>query len=240
MSGSFLVDFDQPIPLFPLVGVALFPQTVQPLHIFEPRYRQMIEDCMAHTVDGDLSKSGPIALAVLEKGVVGTDSVGSPPLKPIVCIGRILKNHLLPDGRRNILLHGVCRALIRSVDEPDDDRLYRVGDLRPIESPLAEGPSPVVREALKRLLHGDQLNRMHAAEAVREWVDQEEVPIETLIEMASFVLVKDEHLRYQLLQEPDPSERARIVYGELHHIDRLVARCDQQGWREWPKGLSWN
>ena len=106
--------------------------------------------------------------------------------------------------------------------------------------PTHVGQEPLRAQALKRLLHGDQLNRMHAAEAVREWVDQEEVPIETLIEMASFVLVKDEHLRYQLLQEPDPSERARIVYGELHHIDRLVARCDQQGWREWPKGLSWN
>ena len=240
MTASFLVDFDQPIPLFPLIGVVLFPQTVQPLHVFEPRYRQMIEDCIARSVDGDLSKSGPIALAVLEKGVVGTDSIGSPPLKPIACIGRILKNHLLPDGRRNILVHGICRAAIREIDEPNDDRLYRVGTLRPIESPLSDAPSPVVRHAIKRLLNGDQLTRMHAAEAVRDWVDQEEVPIETLIEMASFVLVKDEQLRYRLLQEPDPSQRARIVYGELHRIDRLVARCDLQGWRDWPKGLSWN
>lgn len=240
MTGSFLVDFDQPIPLFPLVSVVLYPQTVQPLHIFEPRYRQMIEDAVARSIDGDLAKSGPIALAVLEKGVVGHESIGSPPLKPVVCVGRILKNHPLPDGRRNILVHGICRALIRSIDEPDGDRLYRVGTLRPIESPLAEAPSPVVREALKRLLNGDQLARMHAAEAVRDWVDQEEVPIETLIEMASFVLVKDEQIRYRLLQEPDPSERARIVYGELHRLDRLVARCDQQGWRDWPKGLSWN
>ena len=240
MTGSFLVDFDHPIPLFPLVGVTLFPQTVQPLHIFEPRYRQMISDCFDRSTDGDLAKSSPIALAILERGVLGPGSVGSPPLKPVVCIGRILKNHRLPDGRRNILVHGICRALIQDVEEPDEERLYRLGRLRPIESPLAAPPSPVVRDALKRLLEGDRLSRMHAAEAVRDWVDQDEVPIETLIEMASFVLVKDEQTRYRLLQEPDPSERARIVYGELHRIDQLVARCDLQGWREWPKGLSWN
>ena len=81
---------------------------------------------------------------------------------------------------------------------------------------------------------------MHAVDAIREWIDRDDVPIETLIEMASFVLMKDDDIRYRLLEEPDPSERARIVHAELEHIDRLVWLCDRQKWQDWPKHLSWN
>ena len=81
---------------------------------------------------------------------------------------------------------------------------------------------------------------MHASEAVRSWIDREDVPIETLIEMASFVLVKDDCIRYRLLEEPDPSERARIVHSELERIDRLVMIGERQSWRKWPRNLSWN
>lgn len=240
MSGSFLIDFDRPIAVFPLHTVILYPQTVQPLHIFEERYRQMVEDSVDSSPTGDAQDGAPIALAVAE-GISGMHELCSEqPLRPVVCIGRILQDELLADGRHNILVHGICRARIRMLHEPEGDRLYRTGLMRPIESPDSISPSPVVRDALRRLLEGSRLSRMHAAEAVRTWIDRDEVPIETLIEMASFVLVKDDMVRYKLLEEPDPSERARIVHAELEHIDRLVSIGDRQSWRDWPKNLSWN
>ena len=240
MSNSFLIDFDRPIALFPLHTVALYPQTVHPLHVFEERYRQLVTDSIAHSPTGETQDGAPIAMAVVEGGLSMEEPLGPPPLRPIVCLSRILQDEVLPDGRHNILVHGICRARIQTLHEPDGARLYRMAMMRPIESNYAESPSPVVRIALRRLLSGNRLSRMHAVDAIRDWIDREDVPIETLIEMASFVLVKDDKIRYRLLEEPDPSERARIVHAELEHIDRLVSICDRQKWRDWPKHLSWN
>ena len=57
---SIRVNFNKPIPLFPLDSVVLLPQQVMPLHIFEPRYRQMVDEA--------LDSVGQIAMAVIDKG----------------------------------------------------------------------------------------------------------------------------------------------------------------------------
>jgi Lon protease-like protein len=240
MSNTFMIDFDKPIAVFPWHSVILYPQTVHPLHIFELRYRQLVEDSIERSPTGEAQHGAPIALAVTERGLILEDACSPQALRPVVCIGRILQDETLPDGRHNILVHGICRAQIRELHEPDEQRRYRTASMRPIESGHAESPSPMVRAGLKRLLGGGRLSRMTAADAIRDWIEREDVPIETLIEMASFILVKDEAVRYQLLAEPDPSERARIIHSELEHIDRLVSLCDRQKWRDWPTNLSWN
>ena len=239
MAGSFLVDFGNPIPLFPLVGVVLYPHTVRDLHIFEPRYRQMIEEAVAPVTQGDLGQSLPIAMSVLEKGVVSKDSLGMPPLRRYACIGRLLKDHKLPDGRHFIRLHGVCRAEIRHVEEPEGERLYRQAYLKPVNHAAAVMPTSC-RGRLHDLLTGDRLARMRLAEEVRTYVEKDDISVETLVEIASFVLVQDESIRYRLLAERDPSRRALILFGELERLDQLVGMCDLQQWQDWPKGLSWN
>jgi Lon protease-like protein len=240
MSDSTLINFDQHIPVFPLRSGVLYPQTLQPLHIFEPRYLQMIEDSIRPSVDPESHEGAPIALAVIDESQGPEEFYSEPPLRPVVCVGRILKDESLSDGRRNILMLGICRAKILSVNEPRGARLYRTAMMRSIESIHSPSPSPIVRNAIRRLLLGDRLSRMHASEAVRSLIDRDDVPIETLIEMTSFILMKDDAIRYRLLEEPDPTERARIVHLELEHIDRLVSISDRQSWRDWPKHLSWN
>src|SRR5204863_9636969 len=84
--------------LFPLPNVVLFPHVVQPLHIFEPRYRQMTADALA----GDQL----IAPALLRPGWEG-DYEGRPATYPVVCVGKIVSEQQLPDGRFNILLRGL-------------------------------------------------------------------------------------------------------------------------------------
>lgn len=239
MSGSFLVDFGNPIALFPLVGVVLYPHTVRDLHIFEPRYRQMIEHAVSPAIDGDLGQSLPIAMSVLEKGVVSCDSLGMPPLRRVACIGRLLKDHKLPDGRHFIRLHGICRAEIRHVEEPEGERLYRRAFLKPINQAATNIPKSC-RGRLHDLLSGDRLVRMRLAEEVRGYVEKDDISLETVVEIASFVLVQDESIRYRLLAERDPSRRALILFGELERLDQLVELCDLQQWKDWPKGLSWN
>ncbi|MBB48542.1 MAG: hypothetical protein CMJ33_08370 [Phycisphaerae bacterium] len=239
MSSSFLVDFGNPIALFPLVGVVLYPHTVRDLHIFEPRYRQMIEHAVAPVTQGDLTRSLPIAMAVLEKGVVSSDSLGMPPLRRVSCVGRLLKDHKLPDGRHFIRLHGVCRAEIRHVEEPEGDRLFRRAYLKPVSQPVTCIPKSC-RSRLHDLLTGERLARMRLADEVRGYVEKDDISLETVVEIASFVLVQDESIRYRLLAERDPSRRALILFEELERLDQLVELCDLQQWKDWPKGLSWN
>src|SRR3954471_21363862 len=91
------------IRLFPLPNLVLFPGAMQPLHIFEPRYRQMTVDALA----GDRL----IGMALPRPGWEN-DYVGKPAIHPVVCVGRILAEQRLADGRFNILLRGLRRARV--------------------------------------------------------------------------------------------------------------------------------
>ena len=94
------------LPLFPL-PLVLFPGAPLPLHIFEPRYRQMLADCM----NGD-SRFG---IVFRPEGMVDAD------LEPgrVGCVAEVDDAHTLPDGRSNIVVHGVRRfSLQRFVASP--------------------------------------------------------------------------------------------------------------------------
>src|SRR5262245_65679446 len=86
------------LPVFPLPGVWLFPHVVLPLHIFEPRYRQMVEE----SLDGP----GRIVLATVEPGQEG-QLAGAPLFHPLAGMGVIRHHEKQPDGRFNILLLGL-------------------------------------------------------------------------------------------------------------------------------------
>lgn len=249
MSDAITVDFGKAMPLFPLPGFVLLPHAVQPLRIFEPRYRQMIGHCLELLGEG----GGQIAMATFqprhgdgqradEPSELDSSTEQSPvQLRPAVCVGHIIQHEPLSGGRCNILLQGVCRARIMQVLEPDDDRLYHAARLAPIERDLDSPPVlPGLREQLRQLVGGPQLRRMSTAQAVLEWIDRDDIPTHAVLEIVGFALVRDEELRYRLLEEASPRGRARIIRGELTRLARLVAKADEQGWREWPKGLSWN
>ncbi|MCC6407610.1 MAG: LON peptidase substrate-binding domain-containing protein [Planctomycetes bacterium] len=99
--------------MFPLPNVFLFPGALMPLHVFEPRYRQMIED----SLDGP----GRIVMAaVLESH--HDQLAGDPPVFEYAGLGEIRHHERLPDGRFFINLVGCCRVHIREVPS---SRLYR-------------------------------------------------------------------------------------------------------------------
>jgi Lon protease-like protein len=92
------------LPIFPL-SVVLFPTTPLPLHIFEPRYRRMLADCLA----GDRS---------FGISPVGTDGE-LPEIGAVGCVAEVRVNQELPDGRSNIVVVGGPRfALTKVLDEP--------------------------------------------------------------------------------------------------------------------------
>jgi uncharacterized protein len=240
VADTITIDFNEPIALFPLWGAVLLPHAPQALHIFEPRYRQMVEDCLESVEDGNLLLAKPIAMAIPAGPEWTGPTMGDPPLRPAVCVGKIVQHASLSEGRHNLILHGVCRATIREVMEPAPGRLYRFGKLAPIEDVGRAPRLAATRRRLRELLEGPRLSRMASADAVRQWISREDVPKNALVELVSYALLKDDELRYRLLAEPDARTRAKLLTSELLSLDRLVALADLQEHKSWPKGMSWN
>lgn len=102
------------VPIFPLAGAILFPRSQLPLHIFEPRYREMVRDA----IDG----AGRIAM-IQPQSLDGDDA----PLYAVGCIGEIVGIEELDDGRFNIVLHGSNR--FRLIREAEMETAYRCADV---------------------------------------------------------------------------------------------------------------
>ena len=128
------------LPLFPLPNVVLFPNVFLPLHIFEPRYREMVADALKH--------DRLIGMALLRPGWQ-RDYEGRPPVYPIGCSGVITHADRLPDGRYNIVLRGVQR--FRILDE-DDCLSYRRAHIEQLpESTCCEADTAEIRRQRAKL-----------------------------------------------------------------------------------------
>lgn len=116
-AAVFLIVAGQRIPLFPLGGAILFPRSQLPLHIFEPRYRQMVEDAVA----------GQGRIGMIQPHSLDGDSPEHPPIYRVGCIGEIVGMEELEDGRFNIVLQGSRR--FRLIAEADVGTAYRQADV---------------------------------------------------------------------------------------------------------------
>jgi len=127
------------IPLFPLPNVVLFPQVFLPLHIFEPRYRQMVADAL----QGDRI----IGMALLRPGYEAQYQ-GRPAIYDVGCAGVITHSHPFPDGRYDIVLRGIEKIRITSEDQ---SRPYRIGHVEPISETIPADEAQPLRQQRQRL-----------------------------------------------------------------------------------------
>jgi Lon protease-like protein len=122
-----------PLALFPLTAV-LFPGTVLPLHIFEPRYRQLVSDCLRDDAPFGILRPGQEREA--------------PPPGTVGCVARIQTQDLMPDGRSNILVAGQQRFRVQRYLENDTPYLMaRVEEYDDHET----GAEPPSTEELEQL-----------------------------------------------------------------------------------------
>jgi uncharacterized protein len=127
------------IPIFPLPNVVLFPNVFLPLHIFEPRYRDMVGD----TLTGDRI----IGMVLLRAGW-DRNYEGRPAVYPVGCAGLITHAERLHDGRYNIVLQGLEK--FRILDE-DHSRTYRIAHVDSIAEASAGADREAMRTARRRL-----------------------------------------------------------------------------------------
>lgn len=103
------------VPIFPLAGAILFPRSQLPLHIFEPRYREMVRDAIEGS--GQIAMIQPLRL----------DDDNKAPLYGVGCVGELVGIEELEDGRYNIVLLGSHR--FRLIREAEVDSPYRCAEV---------------------------------------------------------------------------------------------------------------
>ena len=153
------------IPLFPLSNVVLFPGCLAPLHIFEPRYRQMTEAAL---------EAERLIGMVTVRPNAREEMGGNPPIYAVGCAGFITDHQRLPDGRYNIVLRGVKRFRVESEAAPNSERLYRVADARWLDDPevgsadgrggLRDGVLGHLRRLARRSPGGEEESLAHLGE----------------------------------------------------------------------------
>jgi len=200
------VNFSHPVPLFPLPNCVLLPHATIPLHIFEPRYREMTR--------ASLDSRGLIAMATFDGEAWKTDYEGTPPLRPYVCVGYIVKHDRLDDGRYHLLLQGVCRA--RIINEVESTP-YRQAVLEPADTSHAmEIDLDDHRQRIEDFLRHDTLKSLKIVQTIHQWLTSE-VPTTAVVDLTIMAICEETEQRYEMLAETDPVARATW-------LERLLAR----------------
>jgi len=188
------------LPLFPLPDLVFFPNTRLPLHIFEPRYRQMITDA--------LDTDHRFGIVLLRPGWQN-DYYGAPPIHPLGTIGTIEQAVPLEDGKFNILVRGDVRFRVLDEVSRVPYRTARVV-LRP----------EVVREAQEAYAQREWLADL-AQQYLHYLPNQMAVPeIETVsLEPLTNALIMSLNLeaeeKQKLLETDDLIDRAEQIGNEL-------------------------
>ncbi|MFN8471381.1 MAG: LON peptidase substrate-binding domain-containing protein [Anaerolineae bacterium] len=203
------------IPLFPLDAV-LFPNMILPLHIFEQRYRRMLNDC--------LDNGGPFGLVLARED-------GAP--RRVGTAAHIVRVEGLPDGRSNIVVIGQERF---SVDGLLFHQPYLVGRVSEAEMPGARAPDalrllPLIQEGLAAYLTTLRM-------VVGQPVPTPDIPDETdaLGYMVATVLQVGPSVKQSLLEAATVGEMLRMERrlletetGILRYMDRTSGRANDAG-----------
>lgn len=191
-------DFCGEVRLFPLSNLVLFPGNVLPLHLFESRYKEMMEDALR----GDQL----VTMATLTPGFEH-DYFSRPPVSPVVCIGRLIAHRKTAEGTYNLMLAGLTRARIDHEIEPV--RSFRRAQVRVINSlPVTAG---AVTSQQAEMLSAQVVKEMPLMRAFFDEMAGQEVPLDALTDIVAFHLPLKTEFKLQLLSEADPGVRAELL-----------------------------
>lgn len=210
------------LPLFPLNSV-LFPDMLMPLHVFEPRYRVLVQRC--------LDDGTPFGIVLIEEG----EEVGPSAIPHRVGTqAEIVAHAPLPDGRSVITVRGTRRFEIDSVRT--DEAPYLVGHVRYLD----DAPEETARTLADRVAeaYADYVVGVVAATAGvrREVPDVEEIgggsPCDVSFRIAAGLAVEDDE-RQMLLETATARERLvrerEILARECSLITEMLVRMRARG-----------
>lgn len=192
------------VPVFPLPHVVLFPEARLPLHIFEPRYRTMLADC--------LERGGELVIAQLTRldGRVAA----------VAGLGRVVEHQPLPDGRSNIAVVGIARVRLSELVQEDLPRYpYKRAHASRLDD-LDSSVSDADRTALlaTATMFAAEVKKHDPSFAFRlPATDPSNGGLSAgrLADFCAFQLVVDPSVRQAALEELDPRVRVRTVLDQL-------------------------
>ncbi len=199
MERARLLEACRSLPLFPLPGTVLLPGSLLPLHVFEPRYRQLVADC--------LRDKRPLSVCqVMPEDAA--DTAGSPRILPYAGVGIIGAHQELPDGRYNVLVQPVGR--IRILTEAVSGLLYRVAIAELLDDAVVD-PAELAAEGDRvRSLFTPLVGRMgQVGEGVARALRS--LPPERVPEAVASVVLRTDDTRQLFLAEDNPLRRAAMV-----------------------------
>ncbi len=190
-------DLPRIIPIFPLPGALLLPGGHLPLHIFEPRYREMVRDSVATTrVIGMIQPRDP------------EDRSEAPELYPIGCVGLMTGFRETEDDRCFITLKGVCRFGV--IEEIESENLYRQTlvtyakyrtDMQPVDTRHVDREK--LMPALRTFLDHYKVDV--------DWETLEQVPDEALVRSLAMTCPFEPSEKQALLEAADVGARSQLV-----------------------------
>jgi len=212
------------LPVFPLPGTLLLPQTLVSLHVFEPRYRRMME----HVLEGHRV----LAVAMLDEHGA-PDAFGRPPMCGVAGVGVVRRSARLPDGRYNILVEGIMRADVSDELPPIASIPYRRVRARALQDHSDESPETLKDAAASlRALCLQVVSELGGSdpEVVERLGEIAEPGV--LADMVAAAALQDADDRQKILAEVDVMKRLSIASGALGAlmIRAHEARSDPPGW----------
>jgi len=206
------------IPVFPLANTVLLPGEVLPLHIFEPRYRDMVKDALAsHRVIGMVQSLPTDA----------DEDSGEAKVRDVGCLGLIAQHQELPDGRYLMWLLGVER--FRIDEELSPATAYR--QVRVHYTPAEQSAQRLagiqslrqeLRSLLPRLVDLDSSTRAMLTRQMSEVTDTQ------LVALACQILELGADRKQQVLEAPGLTDRFLMIYEDVYRHFELNPDDDDE------------
>jgi len=212
--------------VFPLPNLVMFPHVMQALHVFEPRYRALVEEAIA--------TDRLLALGVLAPGWEH-DYEGRPPLRPTACLCRIATHQRTDEGTYNILVLGVRR--LRLVRELPPDKLFRVVEAEIVDDVEPADATEGAAAALQRRLLSAFKRAMPKIPAAYEQLDQllgSQITLGMLTDIVSYTIDLDLDTKIRLLAESDVFRRTERL------LEAIAGRSASSPGRPFPPEFSLN
>jgi uncharacterized protein len=192
--------------LFPLPNLVVFPHVMQPLHVFEPRYRALVDEAL----NGD----GLIAMAILAPGWE-KDYEGRPPIRSMACLCKVATHQRNEEGNYNLLLLGIKR--IEIVSELSPSKPFREANVRLCHDDYPEESAPARARQQRRLLETFKQSLPKLAETSED-LDQllaKHVPLGMLTDIVAYTLDLGLSRKEQLLSETNVDRRVQLLFDFL-------------------------
>lgn len=204
----------QRLPIFPLKGIVLLPHAVLPLHIFEPRYVQLLEDVLDSHKLMCMTNTRPHELSTSESSLSDIHTIAG--------VGQIVQHMHLPDNRHFILLKGIASVQIEA--ELSSTRMYR--EVRAsVLQPLDETLPPQAQSEIRVLLQSIILHSPSNSESIQELLSLSELKVAQLNALAS-ICVQPSNARQEYLEQRSIESRIEAVTDGLAQALAYMSQDD--------------